>query len=82
MATSSPSWPLNFDKAVVVGRRRTAKWGSNWISEIARPSSPWLWCLNLDSADIERSKPLAGTLKGDYSTNEIHWFNVTVGWKF
>jgi len=38
--------------------------------------------LNLDSADIERSKPLAGTLKGDYSTNEIHWFNVTVGWKF
>lgn len=38
--------------------------------------------LNLGSADIDRSRPLAGTIKGDYSTNEIHWFNMTVAWKF
>jgi long-chain fatty acid transport protein len=38
--------------------------------------------LNLGSAKIDRSRPLAGTLKGDYSTNEIHWFNVTMAWKF
>jgi long-chain fatty acid transport protein len=38
--------------------------------------------LNLGSADIDQSRPLAGTLQGDYKTNEIHFFNVTVGWKF
>ncbi len=37
---------------------------------------------NLGDADIERSKPLAGTIQGTYSTNEIHWFNMTVAWKF
>jgi hypothetical protein len=25
---------------------------------------------------------LAGTLQGNYSTNEIHFFNATLGWKF
>ena len=38
--------------------------------------------LNLGEADISRSRPLAGTLQGNYSTNEIHWFNVTLSWKF
>lgn len=37
---------------------------------------------NLGDADIDRSKPLAGTIQGKYSTNEIHWFNMTVAWKF
>jgi long-chain fatty acid transport protein len=30
--------------------------------------------LNLGEADIDRQRPLAGTLQGNYSTNEIHWF--------
>jgi long-chain fatty acid transport protein len=38
--------------------------------------------LNLGEADINRSKPLAGTIQGKYSTNEIHFFNATVSWKF
>ena len=38
--------------------------------------------LNLGSANIDRSRPLAGTLQGDYATNEIHFFNVTASWKF
>ena len=38
--------------------------------------------LNLGEADISRSRPLAGTLQGNYSTNEIHLFNVTLSWKF
>lgn len=37
--------------------------------------------LNLGDADLERSRPLAGTLQGDYSTNEIHFFNATLSWK-
>ena len=38
--------------------------------------------LNLGNADINRSRgPLAGTLQGDYSTNEVHFFNVTLNWK-
>lgn len=37
---------------------------------------------NLGNADINRSRgPLAGTLQGDYSTNEVHFFNVTLNWK-
>ncbi len=37
---------------------------------------------NLGDASINRSRgPLAGTLQGDYSTNEVHFFNVTVSWK-
>jgi long-chain fatty acid transport protein len=38
--------------------------------------------LNLGEADISRSLPLAGTLQGNYSTNEIHFFNATLSWKF
>lgn len=38
--------------------------------------------LNLGEADIDRSRPLAGTIEGKYATNEIHWFNVTLNWKF
>jgi long-chain fatty acid transport protein len=38
--------------------------------------------LNLGDADIDRSRPLAGTLQGNYSTNEIHFFNATLSWKF
>lgn len=38
--------------------------------------------LNLGEADVDRSKPLAGTISGNYSTNEIHWFNVTLAWVF
>jgi long-chain fatty acid transport protein len=38
--------------------------------------------LNLGEADINRSKPLAGTIQGNYSTNEIHFFNATLSWKF
>jgi long-chain fatty acid transport protein len=38
--------------------------------------------LNLGEADISRSRPLAGTLQGNYATNEIHFFNATLGWKF
>ena len=38
--------------------------------------------LNLGEADISRSRPLAGTLQGNYSTNEIHFFNATLSWKF
>ena len=38
--------------------------------------------LNLGEADIDCQRPLAGTLQGNYSTNEIHWFNVTLSWKF
>ncbi len=38
--------------------------------------------LNLGDADLSRSKPLAGTLQGDYSSNEIHFFNATLNWTF
>jgi long-chain fatty acid transport protein len=38
--------------------------------------------LNLGEANVSRSRPLAGTLEGNYSTNEIHFFNTTVSWKF
>ena len=38
--------------------------------------------MNLGEADIDRSRPLAGTLQGNYSTNEIHFVNVTLSWKF
>lgn len=38
--------------------------------------------LNLGDADISRSRPLAGTLQGKYSTNEVHFFNVTLSWVF
>lgn len=38
--------------------------------------------LNLGEADIDRSKPLPGTLQGNYSTNEIHFFNATLSLKF
>ena len=38
--------------------------------------------LNLGNADLNRSRgPLAGTLQGDYSTNEVHALNVTINWK-
>ena len=37
---------------------------------------------NLGPNDIDRSRPLAGTLQGDYKTAEIHFFNVTAAWKF
>ena len=32
--------------------------------------------LNLGEADISRSRPLPGTIQGNYSTNEIHFFNA------
>lgn len=38
--------------------------------------------LNLGEADIDRDRPLAGTLQGNYSSNEIHWFNATLSWTF
>jgi opacity protein-like surface antigen len=38
--------------------------------------------LNLGEGDINRSKPLPGTVQGNYSTNEIHFFNATLSWKF
>ena len=38
--------------------------------------------LNLGEADIEPQPAVAGTLQGNYATNEIHWFNVTLSWKF
>lgn len=38
--------------------------------------------LNLGDADLSRSRPLAGTLQGNYSTNEIHFFNATLNWTF
>jgi long-chain fatty acid transport protein len=40
-------------------------------------------CANLGQADIDVDRgPLAGRLKGDYSPNEVHFFNVTMGWTF
>jgi long-subunit fatty acid transport protein len=38
--------------------------------------------LNLGEADLNRQRPLAGTLQGNYSTNEIYFFNATLSWKF
>ena len=39
--------------------------------------------LNLGEADLDRERgPLAGRLQGNYSTNEIHFFNATLSWKF
>src|SRR5512144_1604281 len=39
--------------------------------------------LNLGEADIDRERgPLAGRIQGNYSTNEIHFFNATLSWKF
>lgn len=38
--------------------------------------------LNLGECDLNRSKPLAGTISGNYSTNEVHFVNATVSWKF
>lgn len=39
--------------------------------------------LNLGDADLDRDRgPLSGRLEGDYKTNEIHFFNVTLGWTF
>ncbi len=38
--------------------------------------------LNLGEGDIDRDRgPLSGHLQGNYSTNEIHFFNVTLSWK-
>lgn len=38
--------------------------------------------VNLGDADIDRNRgPLSGRLQGNYSTNEIHFFNVTLSWK-
>jgi long-chain fatty acid transport protein len=39
--------------------------------------------LNLGEADIDRERgPLAGRIQGNYATNEIHFFNATLSWKF
>jgi long-chain fatty acid transport protein len=39
--------------------------------------------LNLGEADLDRHRgPLAGRIQGNYSTNEIHFFNATLSWKF
>ena len=37
--------------------------------------------VNLGEADIDRDRGLSGHLQGNYSTNEIHFFNVTLSWK-
>jgi long-chain fatty acid transport protein len=38
---------------------------------------------NLGNASLNRSRgPLAGTIQGEYSSNEVHFFNVTANWKF
>jgi long-chain fatty acid transport protein len=38
---------------------------------------------NLGKADIDVNRgPLSGRLQGDYSTNEVHFFNMTAGWTF
>jgi long-chain fatty acid transport protein len=39
--------------------------------------------LNLGEGDLDRERgPLAGRLQGNYSTNEVHFVNVTVAWGF
>jgi long-chain fatty acid transport protein len=39
--------------------------------------------LNLGESDLDRDRgPLAGRLQGNYSTNEVHFVNVTVAWGF
>src|SRR5512132_1644258 len=39
--------------------------------------------LNLGEADLDRERgPLAGRIQGNYATNEIHFFNATLSWKF
>jgi long-subunit fatty acid transport protein len=39
--------------------------------------------LNLGDADLDRDRgSLAGRIEGNYSTNEIHFFNATLSWKF
>ena len=39
--------------------------------------------LNLGEADLDRERgPLAGRIQGNYATNEIHFFNATLNWKF
>jgi long-chain fatty acid transport protein len=39
--------------------------------------------LNLGEADLDRERgPLPGRIEGNYATNEIHFINVTLSWKF
>jgi long-chain fatty acid transport protein len=39
--------------------------------------------LNLGEADLNRERgPLVGRVQGNYATNEIHFFNATLNWKF
>lgn len=39
--------------------------------------------LNLGDADMDRDRgALSGRIQGDYATNEIHFFNATLSWKF
>ena len=39
--------------------------------------------LNLGEGDIDVDRgPLAGSLQGNYSTNEVHYVNATLAWKF
>ncbi|MFO1127112.1 MAG: outer membrane protein transport protein [Rhodospirillales bacterium] len=38
--------------------------------------------LNLGDGSMSLNRgPLSGTVEGDYSTNEVHFFNVTLNWK-
>lgn len=39
-------------------------------------------CVNFGDTDFDRDRgPLSGRPQGNYSTNEIHFFNVTLSWK-
>lgn len=39
--------------------------------------------LNLGEGDIDVDRgPLAGSLQGNYSTNDVHYVNATLAWKF
>jgi long-chain fatty acid transport protein len=38
--------------------------------------------LNLGKGRLEQSNSLGDTLSGKYSTNEVHFVNVTLNWKF
>jgi hypothetical protein len=39
--------------------------------------------MNAGDADLDRERgPLAGQIEGDYKSNDFHFFNVNLSWRF
>jgi len=79
---SSPQSKSNRTPALPMDRQIRAGTGVQYVFNERLTLGAAYEYLNLGDAEIDRSRPLAGTLEGKYSTNEIHFFNVTASLKF